>query len=100
VCAGLLVASYITLAAPVSGMSMNPARTLGSALAAHYWRALWVYFTAPVCGMLLAAEVYLRLRGAGEVACAKFHHENDKRCIFCGKPVGSLSDFRLSRPTR
>src|SRR5262245_32516055 len=100
VCAGLLVASDITRAAPVSGMSMNPASTLGSALAAHYWRALLIYFTAPICGMLLAAEAYLRLRGAGEVACAKLHHENDKRCIFCGKPVGSLSDFRLSKPTR
>jgi aquaporin Z len=97
-CAGLLVASYITLAAPVSGMSMNPARTLGSALAAHYWRALWIYFTAPVCGMLLAAEVYLRRRGVG-VACAKLHHENDKRCIFCGKPGGSLSDSSLNKPT-
>ena len=62
-CAGALVATYITFEGPVSGMSMNPARTLGSALAAHDWTALWVYFTAPPLGMLAAAEVYLRIRG-------------------------------------
>jgi len=80
--AGLLVATYITVEAPISGMSMNPARTFGSALSAHVWTALWVYFTAPILGMLLAAESYLRLKGAREVFCAKLHHHNDKRCIF------------------
>lgn len=86
-CAGILVAIYITLEAPVSGMSMNPARTFASAVPAHYWVALWIYFTAPLIGMLAAAEVYLRTRGAGGVMCAKLHHENPKRCIFCGKPA-------------
>ena len=37
-------------------------------------------------GMLLAAEVYVRTRGISKVACAKLHHENSQRCIFCGKP--------------
>lgn len=83
--AGLLVATYITLEAPLSGMSMNPARTFGSALPGQVWTALWVYFTAPPLGMLLAASLYLRLRGAQGVICAKLHHHNDKRCIFrCG----------------
>ena len=83
--AGALVATYITIEAPFSGMSMNPARTFGSALPAQVWTALWVYFTAPVLGMLLAAESYLRLTGSHEVFCAKLHHHNDKRCIFrCG----------------
>ena len=80
--AGTLVMTYISLEAPISGMSMNPARTLGSALPAHLWTALWIYFTAPPLAMLLAAEVYLRLRGAHAVLCAKLHHENSKRCIF------------------
>jgi aquaporin Z len=85
VCAGALVAAYITLEAPISGMSMNPARTLASAVPAQYWTALWVYFTAPLIGMLAAAEVHLRSRSPG-IDCAKLHHENLKRCIFCGKP--------------
>ncbi len=82
-CAGALVAAYITFEAPLSGMSMNPARTLASALAAHEWTGLWVYFTAPLVGMLLAAEVYVRTRGPGAVFCAKLHHQNSEPCIFC-----------------
>ena len=86
-CAGALVATYITLEAPLSGMSMNPARSFASAVLAHHWVAVWIYFTAPLIGMLAAAEVYLRMRGAHSVMCAKLHHENNKRCIFCGKPA-------------
>ena len=80
--AGTLVAAYITLEAPLSGMSMNPARTFGSALAADIWRAVWVYFSAPLLGMFLAALAFTRLRGVRAVYCAKFHHENHHRCIF------------------
>ena len=86
-CAGALVATYITIEAPISGMSMNPARSLASAIPARYWADLWIYFTAPLIGMMTAAEVYVRHKGAHHVACAKLHHENDKRCIFCGKPA-------------
>lgn len=79
---GALVATYISLEAPISGMSMNPARTFGSALSAQLWTALWLYFTAPPLGMLAAAQVYLWQKQP--VACAKLHHQNDKRCIHCG----------------
>ncbi len=83
--AGALIAIYITVEAPLSGMSMNPARSFGSAVPPQLWQSLWIYFTAPPLGMLLAAEVYVRLRGAHRVFCAKLHHHNDKRCIFhCG----------------
>ena len=85
-CAGLLVVTYITLEAPFSGMSMNPARSFSSAIAADFWNGIWIYFTAPPLGMLAAAEIYLWLRGRHAVGCAKLHHQNDKRCIFCGKP--------------
>jgi aquaporin Z len=80
--AGVLIASYITFEAPLSGMSMNPARTFGSAFLARSFDALWLYFVAPPIGMLAAAEVYVRLRSIREVHCAKYHHHNDKRCIF------------------
>ncbi len=81
--AGLLVATFITIEAPLSGMSMNPARTMGSGLWAHDWTAVWIYFTAPPLGMLLAAELQLLRRGPSGVFCAKLHHQNGKRCIFC-----------------
>jgi len=78
--AGALVAIYITLESPLSGMSMNPARTFGSAFVGQLWRGLWIYFTAPVLAMQLAALLYLR--GKGTVYCAKYHHHNPQRCIF------------------
>ncbi|WP_276746357.1 MIP/aquaporin family protein [Chlorogloeopsis fritschii] len=83
--AGVLIATYITVEAPFSGMSMNPARTLASAIPAQIFSNIWVYFTAPFIGMLSAAEVYVRLMGRNAVKCAKLHHQNHKRCIFnCG----------------
>jgi aquaporin Z len=83
--AGALVMLYVGVEAPLSGMSMNPARTFSSAFAAQIWTALWLYFTAPPLGMLLAAELYTRFKGAGAVRCAKLHHRNAGRCIFnCG----------------
>jgi aquaporin Z len=80
--AGTLVMIYISVEAPISGMSLNPARTFGSAFAAQVWSRIWIYFTAPPIGMLLAAELYLRLRGRDRILCAKLHHENTERCIF------------------
>ncbi len=81
-CAGMLVALYIFLEAPISGMSMNPARTLGSAVAAHYYPALWIYFVGPPLGMVAAAQLYRFTRGLRLVYCAKLHHDNTASCIF------------------
>jgi len=83
--AGVLVAIYIIVEAPFSGMSMNPARTLGSNVLASTLSTLWIYFTAPPIGMLLAAEWYARRHGRARVRCAKLHHPPATRCIFaCG----------------
>jgi aquaporin Z len=82
--AGALVAIYIALEAPYSGMSMNPARTAASAVVARVWTAWWIYFAVPPLAMLLAAEVHLRARGWARVGCAKLHHDSRIRCIFCG----------------
>lgn len=80
--AGSLIAIYIVLETPLSGMSTNPARTFGSALHADYWPALWIYFLAPTLGMLVGGEIFLRARGGVAPYCAKLHHANNKRCIF------------------
>jgi aquaporin Z len=85
VLAGCLVALYITLEAPLSGMSMNPARTVASGLPGNLWQGWWLYFVGPIAGMLLAVEAYRLLRRTPQVLCAKLHHHNDRRCIFhCG----------------
>jgi aquaporin Z len=78
--AGALTAVYFVVERPYSGMSMNPARTFASAVPAQVWTGLWLYFAAPLLGMVLAGEVYLL--GFGRIYCAKLHHDNDKRCIF------------------
>jgi aquaporin Z len=81
---GALYAIFITLETPFSGMSMNPARSLSSALPTRSWTALWIYFTAPLLGMLTGVELYRTVSSRG-VACAKLHHQNNYRCIFrCG----------------
>jgi aquaporin Z len=90
--AGMIVAANISLAAPLSGMSMNPARTLASAIPSGVWTAIWIYFTAPPLGMLLAAQCYLWAKGRHAVHCAKLHHQHNKRCIFC--------ESRVARPNR
>jgi aquaporin Z len=79
---GALYGTFITFETPLSGMSMNPARTFGSAFHASYWYALWIYFIAPALGMLVAAEIFLRARRGVAPYCAKLHHANKKRCIF------------------
>lgn len=56
--AAALVMLYITFEEPISGMSMNPARTFASAVAAGNFAFLWLYFTAPVLGMVGAARVW------------------------------------------
>jgi aquaporin Z len=94
-CAGALVAMYIVLEAPFSGMSMNPARTLASAVPSGTWPLLWLYVAAPLGGMLLAAEAYLRLVGREGPVCAKLHHQNDKPCLFrCGYRSLAATDTR------
>jgi aquaporin Z len=67
--AAALVAAYIAVEAPLSGMSMNPARSLASAAPAGMPGHLWIYFLAPPLGMLTAAQLYARA-GAARRGCA------------------------------
>ena len=79
---GGLIALYIFFFAPISGFSINPARTAGSAIFAHLWTAWWVYFTAPLLGMLAAAELYLSAVGRDGILCAKLHPDARYPCPF------------------
>lgn len=79
---GVLIALYAFFFASVSGFSINPARTTGSAFFAGVWTAGWLYFVAPLLGMFGAAEVYVRVNGRGQVLCAKLHPDSSSVCPF------------------
>ena len=52
---------------PVTGASMNPARSFGPALVAGEWRDFWVYLAGPVAGAALGAFAYQLVRGGKEI---------------------------------
>jgi aquaporin Z len=87
--AGVLVALFITLEAPLSGMSMNPARSFASAYPAGLWDSLWIYFAAPLLGMTIAATLRRGWQAIGALPCAKLVHGADVRCIHCGYEPGA-----------
>ncbi len=61
---GILIALYLIFELPFSGMSLNPARSFAAALAANKWKHLWIYFVAPPLAMLVAAEIFKRIKTA------------------------------------
>jgi aquaporin Z len=81
---GALVSVLIMIEAPLSGTSMNPARTLASAIPAMMWQHLWLYLAGPTSGMMLAAQVHRIVRKNSASGCAKLLHPRKVRCIHCG----------------
>jgi aquaporin Z len=68
--AGLVIGFVVLLealfAGPISGASMNPARSIGPAVASMHFQDLWVYCTAPVLGAVLSIVVFKFIDQAGE----------------------------------
>lgn len=64
---GLTVGFCALIGGPLTGASMNPARSFGPALVGGVWGAHWIYWAAPISGMVAAARVYDFLRGASAV---------------------------------
>jgi aquaporin Z len=56
--AGFLLFLFITFEAPFSGMSINPARTVATAIPSFTYSSIWIYFVAPVGAMLMAGLLY------------------------------------------
>jgi aquaporin Z len=95
---GTLVTMYVIGFSGISGFSINPARTVSSAMFAGVWTALWIYLSAPLLGMLSAAAQYILFSGSNAVLCAKIYHDQHTPCPFyCRlRPVTS-SEFDASR---
>jgi aquaporin Z len=79
----ILVAVMVWLEAPLSGTSLNPARSFGPALVSWFWSAHWLYWVAPPLGALLAVIAF-RLMTAGErdVLTGKLFHVPHYRSVF------------------
>jgi aquaporin Z len=73
--AAVLVALFISVAAPISGMSINPARSFGSTVWAGNWSSLWIYWLAPPLGMLSGVELQRLLTRRRERLCGKLSHD-------------------------
>ncbi len=82
VVAGVLVALFITIEAPLSGMGLNPARSLASALVARRFNSLWIYLLAPVVAMQGTAITFAGIAGTRSAHCAKLNHPDSGPCIF------------------
>jgi aquaporin Z len=79
----LLVATMVWLEAPISGTSLNPARSIAPALFARMWIDQWLYWIAPPLGALLAVGLYrLIVRGEHDVITGKLFHVPQYRSIF------------------
>ncbi|MCM2269075.1 MAG: aquaporin, partial [Thermoanaerobaculia bacterium] len=60
---GLTLTFSILMGGPLTGASLNPARTLGPAVASGNFADLWVYFAGPLAGAAVAAVLYKRVLG-------------------------------------
>lgn len=67
VAVGLTVGFEAMMGGPLTGASMNPARSLGPAVAGGPWTAHWIYWVGPIAGMVIAARVYDLLRPADAI---------------------------------
>lgn len=80
---GLIVGGFVvvlvTVESPISGTSVNPARSIAPALLVPTLRDQWIYLAGPVAGALLAVAAYRR-RWGGTTVCAKLYHTAAYRC--------------------
>ncbi|GAY54704.1 hypothetical protein CUMW_158790 [Citrus unshiu] len=59
---GMTILLNVLVAGPVSGASMNPARSLGPAIVMHQYKGLWVYIAGPIIGTILGGLAYNMIR--------------------------------------
>ncbi len=94
--AGLLVAILVMIEAPMTGTSLNPARSLAPALLTGRLDDVWIYLVAPPIGAVLAARVWHGRFGARQsLICAKLYHGGVSPCQFATCPYVALRDGEI-----
>lgn len=79
----ILVGVMVWLEAPISGTSLNPARSFGPALVSWFWRNHWLYWIAPPLGAMLAVGAFRLLpMGKHDVLTGKLFHVPHYRSVF------------------
>lgn len=79
----LVVATMVWLEAPISGTSLNPARSFGPALISGEWKDQWIYGVAPLLGGILGLGVFrLGAREGRDIMTGKLFHAPNYRTIF------------------
>jgi len=86
--AAALAAFFVLVEAPLSGTSLNPARSFGPAVLASLYRDLWLYLVVPPLGAIAAALLF-RARKRRPTPCAKLLHDDRYPCLFVGCAYGS-----------
>lgn len=78
-----LMATMVCLGAPISGTSVNPARSFAPALVSWFWQDQWLYWVASPLGAMVAVAAFRLLAvGEREILTAKLFHVPHYRCIF------------------
>ena len=91
IAAGSLVALLVMLEAPLTGTSLNPARSLAPALLMQRLDGVWIYLVAPPIGALLAAAAWRGRWGSRQaLICAKLYHAGPSPCQFATCPYVTL----------
>ncbi|MDR3415607.1 MAG: aquaporin [Nevskia sp.] len=80
--AGALVAFLVFVEAPVSGTSLNPARSFAPALLTQLFQHQWLYLVGPMAGALIAVKLAGWVTGQQRAGCAKLYHTERYKCIF------------------
>jgi aquaporin Z len=81
----LVVATLVWVEAPVSGTSLNAARSFGPAVVANFWPNQWIYLVAPSMGGILAAITYPLLH-RGKILTGKLFHSPNYPSVFKNVP--------------
>jgi aquaporin Z len=92
-----LITAIVWQEAPISGASLNPARSIGPAFVTGLWRDQWLYCIAPPLGVLLAVAMFRCLSmGRRDVLTCKLCHVPHYRSIFKNvrRPNHSLRSHR------